>query len=145
MLISVRHADRKGILDVARALVGQGYAIAATRGTADWLEQNGIVCARVNKVAEGRPDVVDAIKNGEFVLIINTAEGRQAIADSFTIRREALQQKVTYTTTLDGARATCLALARSGHEDVRRLQDLHPLVEVAAVAGARRSQQGTVA
>jgi carbamoyl-phosphate synthase large subunit len=84
----------------------------------------------VNKVAEGRPHVVDMIKNDEFDLIVNTTEGKQAIEDSAEIRRTALQHKVSYTTTISGAEACCLALKEQGPFGVNRLQDLH-----AAVAG----------
>jgi carbamoyl-phosphate synthase large subunit len=127
VFISVRDVDKGGIVDVARKLTEQGFDVVATHGTAAALEAAGVACTRVNKVLEGRPHIVDMIKNDEIVLIINTTEGKQAIADSFTIRREALQHKVTYTTTLAGARATAEAMAEaaSGGENVYRLQDLH--------------------
>ena len=79
----------------------------------------------MNKVREGRPHIVDIITNDEISLIVNTTEGKQALADSYTIRRAALQHKVTYTTTMAGARATCTAIERLGSIDVNRLQDLH--------------------
>ena len=123
--ISVRDADKAGIIEVAQQLRAHGFELLATRGTAAVLSQAGIACTPVNKVLEGRPHIVDMIKNDEISLIINTTEGRQAIADSFTIRREALQRKVSYTTTLAGASATAKALAYLEHGEVYRLQALH--------------------
>jgi carbamoyl-phosphate synthase large subunit len=123
--VSVRDADKAGVAEVGRELVKQGFEVIATRGTQQVLEAAGIECTPVNKVTEGRPHIVDMIKNDEISLIINTTEGRQAIADSFTIRREALQHKVSYTTTLAGALATVAALGFLGHEQVYRLQDMH--------------------
>ena len=88
------------------------------------LQAAGIDCRRVFKVAEGRPHVVDYIKNHEIDFIVNTTEGKQAIADSFSIRRSALQYNVSYTTTLSGAEAACLAMKYEDRETVTRLQDL---------------------
>jgi len=110
---------------VVRDLVERGYQIVATGGTAAWLKDNGITCERVNKVIEGRPHIVDLIKNGEIAYIVNTTEGRQAIADSFSIRREALQQRVTYSTTVAGARALLHSLDYRGSGPVWALQELH--------------------
>ncbi len=124
-LISVRDVDKADAVDVARALVERGFEIFATRGTAAHLQAAGVACTAVNKVAEGRPHIVDMIKNDEFSLIVNTTEGRKAIADSFEIRRATLQHKVTYTTTMAGAKATCLALDFLDASEVNRLQDLH--------------------
>ena len=123
--ISVRDADKNKIVDIVRELIRYGFVIVATQGTRAVLQDNGIDCQWVRKVAEGRPHIVDMIKNDEISLIINTTEGRQAIADSFSIRREALMHKVCYTTTIAGAQATCLALNSSDTENVNRLQDLH--------------------
>ena len=89
------------------------------------IEAANIECQFVNKVTEGRPHIVDMIKNEEITLIINTTEGSQAIADSATIRSNALQYKVTYTTTLAGGDALCMALAHEDLSEVTRLQDLH--------------------
>ncbi len=99
--------------------------MVATRGTAKVLTDAGLKVEEVNKVMEGRPHIGDMLKNGEVSLIVNTTEGRQAIADSFTIRRTALQHKVCYTTTISGAEAICLALRVKDLSTVRRLQDLH--------------------
>jgi carbamoyl-phosphate synthase large subunit len=123
--VSVRDADKGGVAEVGRELVKQSFQVIATRGTQQVLADAGIECEVVNKVTEGRPHIVDMIKNDEISLIINTTEGRQAIADSFTIRREALQHKVSYTTTLAGALATVAALEYLEHEEVYRLQDMH--------------------
>ncbi len=123
--ISVRDADKAGVVQVARNLLDLGYELVATRGTAAHLQQAGVACEPVSKVNEDRPHIVDMIKNDEISFIVNTTEGKQAIADSYTIRREALQHKVTYTTTLAGAAATCVAMMQRENTDVNRLQDLH--------------------
>jgi carbamoyl-phosphate synthase large subunit len=123
--VSVRDPDKQRVLPVARDLQARGYAIVATSGTAKWLQQNGIACERINKVIEGRPHVVDLIKNGEIAYIVNTTEGRQAIADSFSIRREALQQRVTYSTTIAGAKALLHSLEYRGTGPVWALHELH--------------------
>ncbi|GAA5009043.1 carbamoyl-phosphate synthase large subunit [Pseudoluteimonas lycopersici] len=123
--ISVRDPDKPRVLDVARDMLQRGFSIVATGGTADYLNAAGIACERVNKVIEGRPHIVDLIKNGEISYIVNTTEGRQAIADSFSIRREALQQRVTYSTTVSGARALLHSLDHRGAGDVLSLQELH--------------------
>jgi carbamoyl-phosphate synthase large subunit len=125
VFVSVRDADKPAVVAVARDLAQKGFELVVTRGTAEVLREAGVTCEIINKVAEGRPHVVDAIKNGEIDLIINTTEGRQAISDSFSIRREALHHKVCYTTTMAGARATGQALDHLGSTDVRSLQDLH--------------------
>ncbi|HVI59350.1 MAG TPA: carbamoyl-phosphate synthase large subunit [Luteimonas sp.] len=123
--ISVRDPDKPRVLAVAQDLVRRGWSLVATGGTAAWLRGHGLECAHVNKVAEGRPHIVDLIKNGEIAYIVNTTEGRQAIADSFSIRREALQQGVTYSTTIAGARALLHSLEYRGSGPVLALQELH--------------------
>jgi len=125
VFLSVRDRDKPMCVDVARALVGHGFDLVATRGTANAITAAGVACSVVNKVQEGRPDVVDLLKNDEIALIVNTTEGKQAIADSFTIRRSALQRKVPYATTMAFARAIVVALERGDVSDVSRLQDLH--------------------
>ncbi|MCU0734664.1 MAG: carbamoyl-phosphate synthase large subunit [Methylotetracoccus sp.] len=124
-LISIRDADKVKIVPIARDLVAIGFEIVATRGTAKVLQDAGVPCEIVNKVYEGRPHIVDMIKNRQLQLIINTTEGAKAIADSFTIRRQALQRQVTYTTTISGARAICYALGEQRSPVVSRLQSLH--------------------
>ncbi|HEY5603833.1 MAG TPA: carbamoyl-phosphate synthase large subunit [Gammaproteobacteria bacterium] len=123
--ISVRDADKKAAAGVAKQIIELGFDIVATEGTAKVLQSAGIACTRVNKVNEGRPDIVDMIKNREIHFIINTTEGKQAITDSRTIRSNALQSKVMYTTTIAGARATCLAMQLGEVSTINRLQDLH--------------------
>jgi len=123
--ISVRDVDKTAVVPVAKDLAALGFSLVATAGTAALLEEAGLTVARVNKVAEGRPNIVDMIKNGEVVYVINTTEGRKAIADSAEIRRSALQHKVPYTTTLAGAAATAEALKYGEEKTVRRLQDVH--------------------
>jgi carbamoyl-phosphate synthase large subunit len=123
--LSVRDADKQGLVALARDLSGRGYRIVATRGTAAAIQAAGTECLVVNKVLEGRPHIVDMIKNGQIDLIVNTTEGKQAIADSFAIRRAAVQHKVSYSTTLAGARATCMALEYLDTATVNSLQSLH--------------------
>lgn len=123
--VSVRDADKARVGEIAKRLIDLGFEIIATRGTAMVLQAAGIECKRVHKVAEGRPHVVDYIKNHEIDFIVNTTEGKMAIADSFAIRRSALQQKVSYSTTLAGAEAACLAMKYEDRKTVTKLQDLH--------------------
>ena len=123
--ISVRGVDKEAIVDVARDLIPLGFELLATRGTQKVLADAGIACEQINKVAEGQPHIVDMIKNDEISLIVNTTEGRQAVADSTEIRRAALQHQVNYTTTLAAARATCLALNSKDNDTVNCLQSLH--------------------
>jgi carbamoyl-phosphate synthase large subunit len=125
VLMSIREADKPKIAEIAQMLVEKNYEIVATRGTARVLKAAGIPCVEVCKVNEGRPNTVDMIKNDQIQLIINTTEGKKAISDSFTMRREALQHRVTYYTTLAGARAACYALGELDAGDVNCLQDLH--------------------
>jgi carbamoyl-phosphate synthase large subunit len=123
--LSVRDADKERLLDVARDLVRRGFGVVATGGTHAFLETHDIVCERINKVLEGRPHIVDLIKNGEIGFIVNTTEGKQAIADSFSIRREALQQRVTYSTTVSGAKALLHSMDFLDSTEVNSLQELH--------------------
>ena len=123
--VSVRDADKSRVLDVARLLLDRGFSLVATTGTAAYLDSQGIACEQINKVIEGRPHIVDLIKNGEIVYIVNTTEGKAAIADSFSIRREALQHRVTYSTTIPGARALIQAIDSRNHPRVWSLQELH--------------------
>ena len=125
VFISVRNADKKDAVQVATELVKQGFTIVATRGTAVAISAGGISCELANKVNEGRPHIVDMIKNEQIDLIVNTTEGKQAIADSYTIRGAALQHKVPYSTTIAHAYATSLALTCIDSPTVERLQDLH--------------------
>ncbi len=123
--LSVRDADKDRLMEVAIDLVARGFSLVATGGTHKFLSDHGIACERINKVLEGRPHIVDLIKNGEIAFIVNTTEGKQAIADSFSIRREALQQRVTYSTTVSGAKALLHSLDFRSSQDVHSLQELH--------------------
>jgi carbamoyl-phosphate synthase large subunit len=124
-LISVRDRDKPGAVVLAGKLIERGFEIVATSGTAHALEEAGIACRRANKVREGRPHIVDMIKNDEIQLIVNTTEGKQAIRESNSIRREAVHRRVTYYTTLAAALATCEALDHLDEVEVNRLHDLH--------------------
>ncbi|HLQ12993.1 MAG TPA: carbamoyl-phosphate synthase large subunit [Steroidobacteraceae bacterium] len=124
-LISVRERDKAGIVPLAQRLQARGFEIVATTGTATTLQAAGVECRRVNKVREGRPHIVDMIKNDEIDLIVNTTEGKQAILESNSIRREAVHRRVTYYTTLAAALATCEALDHIDEVEVNSLQDLH--------------------
>ncbi len=123
--LSVRDADKQVLVPIARELIGRGYQLVATNGTAQFLRDNAVDCESVNKVMEGRPHIVDLIKNDEIDFIVNTTEGAQAISDSFSIRREALQRKLSYTTTIAGGRATLRALDHENDYTVHSLQQLH--------------------
>ncbi|HEY7884966.1 MAG TPA: carbamoyl-phosphate synthase large subunit [Cellvibrionaceae bacterium] len=123
--ISVRDVDKNGVVAIGRELVSLGFALVATRGTAAVLQAANVDVELVNKVVEGRPHIVDMIKNDQVDLIINTTEGRQATRDSASIRRSAEAHRVYYTTTLAGGEAVCMALRFGSEKQVRRLQTLH--------------------
>jgi carbamoyl-phosphate synthase large subunit len=126
VFLSVRNSDKPRIVEIARALAGLGFSLCATRGTAAHLNGHGISTTPVNKVTEGRPHVVDMIKNDEIAMIINTVEDRRtAIQDSYSIRRSALQGRVTYFTTIAGARAACAGMQAMGELRAYSVQDLH--------------------
>jgi carbamoyl-phosphate synthase large subunit len=122
--VSVRDSDKDRMLPSIQTLVDEGFRVVATGGTHRYLAEKGLPVHRVNKVSEGRPHVVDAIKNGEIQLVFNTTEGAQALADSRSLRRAALMSKVPYYTTLAGAIAAVEGIAafRSGELGVRPLQ-----------------------
>ena len=128
VFLSVRDADKGAIVPIARRFVDLGFSILATRGTAAHLSDAGIVTRAVNKVLEGRPHCVDAIRSGEVQLVINTAAGAQTVADSFDIRRSALTHGVPHFTTIAGARAASHAIAAlaSGNLEVAPLQSYFP-------------------
>ena len=123
--VSVRDFDKEDVVIVGKELVDLGFELVATRGTAAKLSEAGISVAVVNKVTEGRPHIVDMIKNRDIALVINTTEGERAIKDSAAIRRSAENNRVYYTTTLAAANALCMALRFGKEQQVRRLQDLH--------------------
>ncbi|MEO0577374.1 MAG: carbamoyl-phosphate synthase large subunit [Pseudomonadota bacterium] len=124
-LLSVRNQDKDAAVELARILVERGFNLVATHGTAKAIAASGIACRRVNKVREGRPHIVDLIKNEEISLIVNTTEGKQAIRDSHPIRAATIGRGITYYTTLAAARATCLAIEHLDDDAVNKLQDLH--------------------
>ncbi|GAC25233.1 carbamoyl-phosphate synthase large subunit [Paraglaciecola mesophila] len=124
-LLSVRLNDKNRIIELGRAMVAKGFNLEATRGTAEVLNKADVPCSIVNKLSEGRPNIVDAIKNGEYCYIINTTEGRQAIDDSVYIRREALLNKIPYTTTMNAAFATVNANKADDRARVHSVQELH--------------------
>jgi carbamoyl-phosphate synthase large subunit len=128
VLLSVRDGDKAAIVSIARRFVDLGFAIMATRGTAAHLSDAGITARAVNKVLEGRPHCVDAIRSGEVQLVINTASGAQTVADSFDIRRSALTHGVPHFTTIAGARAASHAIAAlaAGSLEVAPLQSYFP-------------------
>jgi carbamoyl-phosphate synthase large subunit len=123
--ISVRGADKAKVVDIARDLVGLGFHLCATKGTAAALSAAGLTVAPVHKVQEGRPHIVDMIKNGEINFIVNTVEGKRGVHDSYLMRNAALQNKITYYTTLAGARAACLGMSHMQELQVYDLQGLH--------------------
>jgi carbamoyl-phosphate synthase large subunit len=123
--ISVRREDRERVVEIAQALADLGFQLYATRGTAGALSDAGLEVTPVNKVAEGRPHIVDMIKNNEISFIVNVTEDKRAVQDSYAIRRNALQQKVTYYTTLAGAKAACIGMAYMQELEVKSIQELH--------------------
>lgn len=126
VFLSVDNNDKPRLLDVAKRLQEQGYGLCATLGTAKFLRENGIATQIVNKVREGRPHIVDAIKNGEIAMVINTVNGEpEVIADSHSIRRTALQQRVPVYTTIAGADAISYAVEHINEFGVYSVQELH--------------------
>lgn len=124
VFISVKESDKPKILAPAAKLISMGFTLIATSGTARYLRENGLEVTRINKVLEGRPHIVDAIKNGEIQLVFNTTEGAQALIDSMSLRRSALMMKVPYYTTISGARASVegIEAVRQGQLEVGSLQ-----------------------
>jgi carbamoyl-phosphate synthase large subunit len=133
-LISVRDRDKPNAVELAKRLVARGFEIVATDRTAQMIIDAGVACRRANKVREGRPHIVDMIKNDEISLIVNTTEGKKAIFESRPIRREAVHKKVTYYTTVAAALATCDALDHLDEVEVNALQDLHKQVQIVEIA-----------
>jgi carbamoyl-phosphate synthase large subunit len=123
--ISVRNEDHLKVVDIAHDLAALGFSLVATKGTANVLKDYGLTVTAVNKVAEGRPHIVDMIKNQEISFIVNVTEDKKAVADSYEIRRSALQNKVAYYTTLAGAKAACMGMSYTHELHVESLQDLH--------------------
>jgi carbamoyl-phosphate synthase large subunit len=128
VFISVRDADKKHVVSTARKLYDNGFQLVATRGTAAFLQEKGIPVKVMNKVLEGRPHIVDSIKNGEIAMVINTTQGAQAVADSFSIRRSTLMQNIAYFTTAAGARAAVDGIIAICQEEL----DVKPIQEYLA-------------
>ena len=122
VLMSIKDEDKEASIKIAQKLSKIGFKIVATKGTAEFLKSNKISCKIVNKVREGRPHIVDMIKNNEVNLIINTTQSKQAISDSYLIRREALQHKICYTTTISGAQALSESIINVSDLNVFNLQ-----------------------
>ena len=131
VFISVKDEDKLSLLETAFILYDVGFRIFATRGTSAYLEEHGISNTTVNKVREGRPHIVDMIKNGQIDLVINTTSSKRAVSESYSIRRTALTFNVPYTTTMAGARATALAIQSmvNGRLEVKTLQEYHGLAD----------------
>ena len=126
VFVSVRDEDKPRTVDIARKLAQLGFTIVATRGTAEVIAAAGLPVTPVNKVQEGRPHIVDMIKNGEISLIVNTVEEKRvAVRDSYVIRRAALQERVPIFTTLDGARAACTGIEQATELRAYVMQGLH--------------------
>jgi carbamoyl-phosphate synthase large subunit len=124
VFVSVRDQDKAALVEPCRQLATWGFELVATRGTGSKLSESGIAVTIVNKVREGRPDIVDEMRSGRIQLVFNTTEGAQAIADSFSLRRTALTHNIPYYTTVAGARAAVQAIGalRRGNLEVASLQ-----------------------
>ncbi|CAK0754503.1 hypothetical protein CCP1ISM_5850002 [Azospirillaceae bacterium] len=124
VFISVKDRDKPALVTIARRLADMGFRLLATTGTAEAFARAGLEVKLLNKVLEGKPDVVDAMMNGEVQLVINTTEGAQAVSDSFSLRRAALVNNISYYTTVAGARAAVSAISalRNGSLEVAPLQ-----------------------
>ncbi|MFP4473935.1 MAG: carbamoyl-phosphate synthase large subunit [Desulfatibacillaceae bacterium] len=131
VFVSVQDSDKDKILQAVRGLHEQGYKVVATKGTASFLEVNGVPCTVIHKVSEGRPHAVDIIKNGEVQFVINTGTGKNPVRDGYAIRRAALRFKIPYATTVAGALAMCAAIqALAGQSlGVASLQEYHSMVD----------------
>jgi carbamoyl-phosphate synthase large subunit len=130
VFISVRNDDKTKAVEIARMLTEEGFEVCATRGTAAAINAAGVACQSVNKVAEGRPHIVDMIKNREINMIVNTVDSnRRSIQDSWSIRNSALQGRIPYYTTISGARAACLGLKHHKELEVYDVQNLHRALE----------------
>jgi carbamoyl-phosphate synthase large subunit len=146
VFVSVKDADKPRAIELARILVGLGFSLVATRGTAAALEAAGVPVTPVNKVHEGRPHIVDMMKNDEIALVVNTVqEKRAAILDSYQIRREALTDQIPTYTTLAGARAAAIGLTGMRELVPYALQSLHALLHSQGRSDRSRSVPAAVA
>jgi len=130
MFLSVKDKDKPKMIDLARRLIGLGFKLVATRGTAAYLAEHDIIVELINKVTEGRPHIVDLIKNREINFIINTVSGAQAQKDSFSIRRSALQYRIPYTTNISSAHAVVMAIEslRQKELSIKSIQEYHTTI-----------------
>jgi len=137
VFLSVKDRDKLMAATIARELVALGLEVVCTRGTGQYLEQQGLPVTFVNKVREGRPHIIDLMKDGEIKLVFNTTEGAQAIADSSSIRKTALMQKIPYSTTMSGARAITQAIgALKGKAEGLEVSPLQRYVAASAATEA---------
>jgi carbamoyl-phosphate synthase large subunit len=118
VFVSVRHGDKESVVPVAASLVEQGFTLLATGGTADKLAEHGVSCERVNKISQGRPHILDKLKDGQVQWIINTSSGTRTTEDSYSIRRAALDYHIPYTTTITGASSMAQAIATLADQDI---------------------------
>jgi carbamoyl-phosphate synthase large subunit len=133
--ISVKQSDKTRAVEVARGLTAMGFEVVATKGTAATINAAGVLCGVVNKVTEGRPHIVDMLKNNEITMVVNTVEERRnAIADSRLIRTSALLARVTTYTTIAGAEAAVEGMKYIDHLDVISVQEMHAQLSAAQVA-----------
>ena len=123
--MSVRDSDQSKVAELGQEFHDLGFSIIATKGTSKNLAKAGIPFKLINKVAEGRPHIVDLMKNGEIDIVVNSTEGRQSIIDSSSIRRTALDEKIYCTTTMEGGRAVCSGLRNQNNWTVNSIQELH--------------------
>jgi carbamoyl-phosphate synthase large subunit len=130
ILISVKDKDKSSLPSMVTRLISLGFSIIATRGTALYLKKHGFKVETVNKVTEGRPNIVDYIKNNHIHFIINTVSGSKAQRDSFSLRENALQHRIPYTTTIAGARATTMAIEITLKKqlNIKSLQEYHSML-----------------
>ena len=133
VFLSVRAEDKQAAKAVAGVLSAAGFDLIATQGTAEFLAEVGIACRTINKVREGSPHIVDAIKAGEVAVVINTTSSPESIVDSFSIRRTALETRMPYFTTIAGAGAAAVAMVERarGELTVRTLQEFHGALKAA--------------
>jgi carbamoyl-phosphate synthase large subunit len=125
--VSVKDSDKAGAAEIARRFAALGFEVLATRGTAAYLAERGVQATPVLKVKEGRPSIVDRIKDGDVAIVFNTTSGKREVSDSYSIRRETLMKGVPYFTTVTAARAAVGAMeaARAGRPEARSLQEYH--------------------
>jgi carbamoyl-phosphate synthase large subunit len=137
VFVSVRPEDKDALKQVAGMLAGAGFELIGTRGTAEYLVESGIACREINKVREGSPHIVDALKAGDVAVVLNTTSSPESIVDSFSIRRTALETRTPYFTTIAGAAAAALAMVERarGQLTVKSLQEFHGAMQAAAGEG----------